>query len=62
MEDTESADTGRVSGRPRKEKESESHRCFGSRVFIEDCGLMYMSSHASRNWIKQVLSCPLEVT
>lgn len=44
MEDTESADTGRVSGRPRKEKESESHRCFGSRVFIEDCGLMYMSS------------------
>ena len=36
-----------------KGKKCESHPCLGSGVFIEDHGLVYMSSQESRNWLEQ---------
>ena len=47
IEYIERADADRTSGRLRKE--SESHLCFGSGVFIEDCGPVRVSSQASRD-------------
>lgn len=42
-ENTESADTDGVSGRLRKER-WESGLCLGLEVFVEDFGLVYVSS------------------
>lgn len=36
-----------------KAKERESLLCLGSRVFIDDCGLVHMSSQASRNGLNK---------
>ena len=36
-----------------KGKERESHLCLGPGVFIEDGGLLYVYSQASKNWSEQ---------
>ena len=36
---------------------SEPCPCLGTGVFTEDCGLVYVSSQASRNWSKQAREC-----
>ena len=36
-----------------RERERESYLCLGPGNFFEDCGLVYMSSLASGNWLEQ---------
>ena len=57
VEDLGRADTARASGRLGKEKEHESCLWLGSGVCIEDSGVVYVSSQASRNCAQ----CPPEV-
>lgn len=45
-----------MSERLREEKENESPLCLGSRLSVEDGGLVYLSSQASGTWMKQRLS------
>ena len=43
----------RVSGRLKREKDHESHLCFGSKVFIEGGDLLVVSSQTTRNLLEQ---------